>query len=114
MTTTTKKFWNIRSTEHYSEVKEELKTIRTALNLANNIVEKNVPASQWPFRITKGPDHPKLSPYFREVPIGAEFKTATGVHYRKIDAEISKNISEDGMLGAGTHKFHQNTQVHSI
>jgi hypothetical protein len=63
--------WNITGTSIYGATKEELKPQRTKLNADNGVYEKDgkredqevqaTPSNKWPFRITKGPDHPHVS-----------------------------------------------------
>jgi hypothetical protein len=75
------RFWNIKGTSYYSRDKGLLKGLRRILNLkagvnedvadmleagpndTNVIVDKiaAVPAKDWPFKITKGPAHPRLN-----------------------------------------------------
>lgn len=75
-----KKFWQIAGTNEFSDDKLALKKTRTALNAAAGIIEslkvgdeKYISPAKWPFRITKGPEHPKVLPYFKEVRIGTLF-----------------------------------------
>jgi hypothetical protein len=75
------RFWNIKGTSYYSRDKGLLKGLRRVLNLKAGVNEdvadviehdKNdkeiivdkiaaVPAKDWPFKITKGPAHPRLN-----------------------------------------------------
>jgi hypothetical protein len=68
-------FWKIAGTSYAHRSKEELKKVRRALNMTaginecevdvieNKIVIEKIPAvpsNKWPFRISKGPNHPSL------------------------------------------------------
>jgi len=83
-----KKFWQIKGTDTFAEVKSELKPQRDALNIAAGINIKTEPASQWPYKITKGPEHPHNMPYFHEVKVGALY-SRYGITYKKCDNEIT-------------------------
>ena len=52
--------WQIKGTKEFHSNKEQLKVRRTELNFEAGIVESEVPAAKWPFKITKGPGHPNV------------------------------------------------------
>ncbi len=64
--------WIIRGTDFSCKTKEALKIKRRELNEAAGVYEVDTqkdgktieatPSNQWPYRITKGPDHPQFSP----------------------------------------------------
>lgn len=70
-----KRYYEIKGTGIYGETKEQLKGVRTNLNEGAGIFEKETKKGEetiaatssnaWPFRITKGPDHPHLNNTFR-------------------------------------------------
>lgn len=104
-----RKFWQIKGTDTFSEVKSELKQERNKLNIAAGINLKTEPASQWPYKITKGPDHPHVSPYFREVRIGDYF-SHKGFNFKKT-AHNQAHQLEDGVLSVLPKTFHSDWQV---
>lgn len=72
-----KKFWIIKGTDEFAEVKEELKAVRKVLNYKAGTpefevhiiddktretieIKKAVPSNEWRYHISKGPDHPRL------------------------------------------------------
>jgi len=58
-----KKIWQITGTkDQFADNKQELKKVRTQLNADAGIDEadKEVASKDWKFKITKGPDHPRL------------------------------------------------------
>lgn len=91
-----KKVWAVSG--NFSENKEALKETRTQLNHDAGVVEKEVDQKSWPHHITKGPDHPHLSPFFREVRIGQEFhRPGFDVVLKKVDFELVKNTVSGAM-----------------
>lgn len=73
---TGERYWQINGTRYFSKKKEDLKSVRRVLNFQAGIneVEANlvagsngvinnmspVPAKDWKFHVSKGPDHPSL------------------------------------------------------
>lgn len=84
---------------NFAADKQSLKPIRTQLNKDAGVIEKDVASKDWPFRITKGPDHPHVSPFFREVRIGQKFKQPPfDVLLVKINSTQVQNL-ESGVVG---------------
>lgn len=107
-----RKFWVIKGTDHHGVNKEELKKIRTTLNKEAKVDEKTAPASTWPYKISKGPDHPHNKPFFREFPLNSFFEV-NGFIYKKVSEHEGK-LFEDGVLGTTSRKFPAEQQVHFV
>lgn len=92
-----RKFWTINGSaqekEDFAERKEDLKPRRQELNRRAGVDEKIVKSNEWPFQIIKGPDHPSIKPYFREIPVNAVFWVPRG----KGIAQFTKINSTEGV-----------------
>lgn len=105
---TGRKVWNISGTQFFAEDKVSLKPIRTQLNTAHGTPEAETkkgeeviaatPAGQWAHHITKGPDHPHVRPFFREVRLGQHFtKANSDIDLQKISEDTAAVYDEDGI-----------------
>lgn len=84
-----RKFWTINGTNEFSQVKASLKPIRKELNRKTGINETEKPSNEWPHHIEKGPEHPSLKPFFREITLNSLFWVPRGkkkVLFKKISA----------------------------
>ena len=98
-----KRVYAIRGTDITGESKEELKAKRAELNLAAGFAEVETkkdketipaaPSNTWPYRITKGPDHPHIKPLFGEVKIGTVV-TLAGNLFRKTGQHSALRLSD--------------------
>lgn len=105
-----KRIYAIRGTDITGESKEELKAKRAELNLAAGFAEvetkkdKEViaasPSNTWPYRITKGPDHPHVKPLFGEVKIGTVV-TLAGNLFRKTDQHHALRLADNHLTTFG-------------
>ncbi len=104
-----RKNYQITGTSTYAASKQELKTERDTLNKAAGVDITKVPAAAWPHKITKGPEHPHITPFFREVRLGAKFRY-DGFLHKKV-SDIQSRIIEDGVLSTVAKTFNLNAQV---
>lgn len=104
------RIYAIRGTDITGSSKEELKAKRAELNLAAGFAEvetkkdKEVipaaPSNTWPYRITKGPDHPHIRPLFNEVKIG-DTVTLAGNRFRKLAKDQALRLADSHVTTFG-------------
>jgi len=94
--TDTRKFWAISNTAIVAGVKTELKIQRKGLNSAAGVDETKTSPDQWPYRVIKGPDHPSIKPFFREIVIHSLFRVGKKV-FKKLNVFEAVDTNPEGL-----------------
>ena len=107
------KFYQISGTDTFAENKTSLKARRTELNKEAGCVEATTDSNIWPYKITKGPDHPSIRPYFREIGLNMKFYVGRQ-EYKKVNSFEAVLIDVDGVVGLVPKRFETEAQYHLV